>query len=105
MSTFTRDRYYNHAGPGYYDEQDEIPEEDLHPHVRRQAERIVQRHRMSRLRQWWISFVGGMAAVATAGGMVLAGMNFILGAMVVTSLAILACLYLTSLSLRTVPNT
>lgn len=96
MSTLTRDRYY----PDSYHEYDDEPEEDIHPQMRRRAEQIVRRQRMTRLRQWWISSAGAATAIAAVTGMVLAGLNLVLAASAVTAAAALLALYLTSLALK-----
>ena len=96
MSTLSRDRYYSNS----YHDYDEEPEEDLHPQMRRRAEQIVRRQRVTRLRQWWISCAGAVTAIAAVTGMVLAGLNMVLPASAVTAGAALLALYLTSLALR-----
>ncbi|MCA9310233.1 MAG: hypothetical protein KDA21_03450 [Phycisphaerales bacterium] len=82
-----------------YDEDEEIPMRDLHPHVRREAQRIARRSTLSRLRQWWLSSVGVIAVAAMIVATVATHTLNLITMLAALAVATVATLYLLSVAL------
>ncbi len=95
MTTFTGGRY------GYaQDEYDEEPITELHPRMKREAQRIVRKDMLWKLRQAWLSTVGVLALVGAATSLILIHLGLFIAGVGVLLVSCLATLYLLSLAMR-----
>lgn len=90
-------------GYGEYEREEIDPDEDLHPSVRRRAQKIVYRERIRRIWQWWLGFIGVLNVLAAGSAVLCASIGMGLIAMLMMTAAALLTLYLLSLALRLPP--
>jgi len=95
MTTFTGGRY------GYAPEEyDEEPITELHPRMKREAQRIVRKDMLWKLRQAWLSTVAVVALLGATSSLILASLEMFITGVGVLLVSCLATLYLLSLAMR-----
>ncbi len=95
MTTFSQGRY------GYApDEYEEEPITELHPATKRQAQRIVRKDMLWKLRQAWLSTVGVVALVGAVTSLILVNLELYVPGVGMLLVSCLATLYLLSLAMR-----
>ncbi len=96
MTTYSHGRYG--YAPDEYENEEPITE--LHPATKRQAQRIVRRDMLWKLRQAWLSSVAVVALVGAVTSLVLVSLEMLITGIGVLLVSCLATLYLLSLAMR-----
>lgn len=96
MTTFTSGRY-GYASPDEYEEE---PITELHPATKRQAQRIVRKDMLWKLRQAWLSAVGVAALIGAVTSLILVHLELFVSGTATLVVSCLSTLYLLSLAMR-----